>query len=117
MDEHQGSAPCIPVWKTGVYLSTLMLGEMESSAGIAGTRETKCWRWAVAEPLEMDRRMDLDGTRPTIREANVNYGATDLWRNWKFKRSSSSLPTLFFDTRFTVGQADHFPWWPYASSW
>jgi len=23
MDEHQGSAPCIPVWKTGVYLSTL----------------------------------------------------------------------------------------------
>ena len=27
MDEHQGSAPCIPVWKTGVYLSTLMLGE------------------------------------------------------------------------------------------
>jgi hypothetical protein len=22
---HQGSAPCIPVWKTGVYLSTLML--------------------------------------------------------------------------------------------
>jgi hypothetical protein len=28
MDEHQGSAPCIPVWKTGVYPSTLMLGEM-----------------------------------------------------------------------------------------
>src|SRR5215510_3235224 len=25
LDEHQGSAPCIPVWKTGVYLSTLML--------------------------------------------------------------------------------------------
>ena len=25
MDEHQGSAPCIPVWKTGVYLSTPML--------------------------------------------------------------------------------------------
>jgi hypothetical protein len=23
--EHQGSAPCIPVWKTGVYLSTPML--------------------------------------------------------------------------------------------
>ncbi len=23
--EHQGIAPCIPVWKTGVYLSTLML--------------------------------------------------------------------------------------------
>ena len=64
--EHQGSAPCIPVWlairssereserpsvaesygghpsllgsegwKTGVYLSTPMLGEMESRAGIA----------------------------------------------------------------------------------
>src|SRR5216117_792070 len=28
MDEHQGSAPGIPVWKTGVYLSTPMLGEM-----------------------------------------------------------------------------------------
>lgn len=27
MDEHQGSAPCTPVWKTGVYLLTLMLGE------------------------------------------------------------------------------------------
>src|SRR5436190_8226896 len=24
MDEHQGSAPCIPVWKTGVWRSTLM---------------------------------------------------------------------------------------------
>jgi hypothetical protein len=24
MDEHQGIAPCIPVWKTGVYLSTPM---------------------------------------------------------------------------------------------
>ena len=35
MDEHQGSAPCIPVWKTGVYLSTPMPDEMESRAGIA----------------------------------------------------------------------------------
>ena len=35
MDEHQGSAPCIPVWKTGVYLSTPMLEERESRAGIA----------------------------------------------------------------------------------
>ena len=26
MVEHRGSAPRIPVWKTGVYLSTLMLG-------------------------------------------------------------------------------------------
>jgi Sir2 family protein len=26
---HQGIAPCIPVWKTGVFLSTLMPGEME----------------------------------------------------------------------------------------
>ena len=34
----------------------------------------------------------------TVREANVNRGATDLWRNWEFKRSSSSLPTLFCDT-------------------
>jgi hypothetical protein len=25
MVEHQGIAPCIPVWKTGVYLSTPML--------------------------------------------------------------------------------------------
>ena len=28
MVEHQGSAPCIPVWKTGVYLSTPMLDEI-----------------------------------------------------------------------------------------
>ena len=34
MVEHQGIAPCIPVWKTGVYLSTLMLEEMESRAGV-----------------------------------------------------------------------------------
>ena len=47
--EHQGIAPCIPVWKTGVYLSTPMLGKqleppyvgcyvglkLESRAGIA----------------------------------------------------------------------------------
>ena len=26
---HQGIAPCIPVWKTGVFLSTPMPGEME----------------------------------------------------------------------------------------
>jgi hypothetical protein len=32
--EHQGNAPCIPVWKTGVFLSTPML-EMESRAGFA----------------------------------------------------------------------------------
>src|SRR4029453_14704843 len=38
MDEHQGSAPCIPVWKTGVYLSTPMLGEMEFRVGISGMR-------------------------------------------------------------------------------
>ena len=35
MDGHEGSAPSTPVWKTGVYLSTLMLEEMESRAGIA----------------------------------------------------------------------------------
>src|SRR6266566_8071531 len=35
MVEHQGIAPCIPVWKTGVYLSTPMLEKMESRAGIA----------------------------------------------------------------------------------
>ena len=30
MVEHQGIAPCIPVWKTGVYLSTPMLEKLES---------------------------------------------------------------------------------------
>ena len=35
MVEHQGIAPCIPVWKTGVCLSTPMLEELESRAGIA----------------------------------------------------------------------------------
>jgi hypothetical protein len=35
MDEHQGIAPCIPRWKRSVYLSTPMLEEMESRAGIA----------------------------------------------------------------------------------
>jgi hypothetical protein len=28
MVEHQGIAPCIPVWKTGVYLSTPMLEQI-----------------------------------------------------------------------------------------
>ena len=27
MVDHQGIAPCIPVWKAGVYLSTPMLGK------------------------------------------------------------------------------------------
>ena len=31
MDEHQGSVPCIPVWKTGVYLSTPMLEKWPAS--------------------------------------------------------------------------------------
>ena len=35
MVEHQGIAPCIPAWKAGACLSTPMLGEMESRAGIA----------------------------------------------------------------------------------
>jgi hypothetical protein len=33
MVEHQGIAPCIPVWKTGVCLSTPMLEEMARRAG------------------------------------------------------------------------------------
>ncbi len=37
MDGHVGNAPTIPVWKTGVYLSTLMLGEMESRVRFALT--------------------------------------------------------------------------------
>ena len=41
--EHQGSAPCIPVWKTGVYLSTPMLvgipcWNRTSLRGFAGRR-------------------------------------------------------------------------------
>ena len=46
MVEHQGIAPCIPVWKTGVYLSTLMLGKLESRAGIApafAVLQTAAW--------------------------------------------------------------------------
>ena len=35
MDEHQGIAPCIPRWKRSVYLSTPMLGRMESRKGVA----------------------------------------------------------------------------------
>ena len=43
MVEHQGSAPCIPVWKTGVYLSTPMLvgipcWNCTSLCGFAGRR-------------------------------------------------------------------------------
>ena len=37
MVEHQGIAPCIPVWKTGVYLSTPMLEKMESRVRVALT--------------------------------------------------------------------------------
>jgi hypothetical protein len=33
--EHEGIAPSTPVWKTGMFLSTLMLGKLESRAGIA----------------------------------------------------------------------------------
>ena len=46
MDGHVGSAPTIPVWKTGVYLSTLMPDEMESRAGVAPTYavlQTAAW--------------------------------------------------------------------------
>ena len=35
MVEHESNALSIPVWKTGVCLSTLMPEEMESRAGIA----------------------------------------------------------------------------------
>ena len=35
MDGHEGSAPSIPVWKTGVCLSTPIPGEMDTRAGIA----------------------------------------------------------------------------------
>ena len=37
MDGHVGSAPTIPVWKTGVCLSTLMPEEMESRVRFALT--------------------------------------------------------------------------------
>src|SRR5262245_20941044 len=50
MDGHVGSAPTTPVWKTGVYLSTLMPGEMarraearRAKAGIpCGSRTRLC---------------------------------------------------------------------------
>ena len=35
MVEHQGIAPCIAVWKTGVCLSTPMPGKLESRARVA----------------------------------------------------------------------------------
>ena len=44
--EHQGIAPCIPAWKAGVYLSTPMLGKMESRKGVApfcAVLQTAAW--------------------------------------------------------------------------
>ena len=46
MVEHQGIAPCIPVWKTGVYLSTPMLEKMECRARVAlawAVLQTAAW--------------------------------------------------------------------------
>ena len=42
MDGHESNALSIPVWKTGVYLSTLMPDEMESRVRFALT-------WAVLQ--------------------------------------------------------------------
>ena len=51
MVEHQGIAPCIPVWSasarlSGVCLSTPMLGKLESRAGVApasAVLQTAAW--------------------------------------------------------------------------
>src|SRR5438105_10774903 len=44
MVEHQGSAPCIPVWKTGVYLSTPMLDGVARRAGAPRANAgMPCW--------------------------------------------------------------------------
>src|ERR1035437_765738 len=59
MVEYQGIAPCIPVWKTGVYLSTPMLGEMESRVSIALTcavLQTAAWAARPTRHLKMSGR-------------------------------------------------------------
>jgi hypothetical protein len=56
MVEHQGIAPCIQVWKTGVYLSTPMLEKMESREGVAPAcvvLRTTAW---AARPMDDDLR-------------------------------------------------------------
>src|SRR5438552_3644475 len=67
MDEHQGNAPCIPVWKTGVYLSTLMLGEMESRAGIAPAS----W-WPCASTFA-NRRLNCSANGIEIESAGGSF--------------------------------------------
>jgi NAD-dependent deacetylase len=47
MDEHQGIAPCIPRWKRGVYLSTLMLEEID-----VGGRQS----WLLISPVEVQNQ-------------------------------------------------------------
>src|SRR5436853_3237947 len=93
MDEHQGNAPCIPVWKTGVYLSTLMLGEMESRAGIAPAS----W-WPCASTFA-NRRLNCSANGIEIESAGGSFhprprclllGVLEPFALWQSARTEQS---------------------------
>src|SRR5512140_2553752 len=92
MVEHQGIAPCIPVWKTGVYLSTPMLEmKLESRAGVAPTctvLQTAAWAARPTGPLNADWRMQSVECRTeafasagtVVRLFALNQSYLRIWR-------------------------------------
>ena len=74
MVEHQGIAPCIPVWKTGVYLSTPMLEEMAGCrvqcAGEFSERSLKVRRLL----REQEQGGALPPALTILRDANTGAG-------------------------------------------
>ena len=97
---HQGIAPCIPVWKTGVFLSTLMPGEMELIVVVGCFKRRN--NPAMTIPAELLQRLaaaksvtvltgagvSAESGVPTFRDAQ-----TGLWA--KFSPEELATPRAF----------------------
>ena len=73
MVEHQGSAPCIPVWKTGVYLSTPMF---VGNPVLELIERLLCHTTSVAQGLRLEMNDALASAE--YRSAVVNKPSDDV---------------------------------------
>jgi hypothetical protein len=82
MVEHRGIAPCIPVWKTGVYLSTPMLemGKWLAEPELAPGNQDACLRTGVLRC----------GSAPRLRRRERRLESrTRLARAWAFLQTAA----------------------------
>ena len=96
MDEHQGIAPCIPVWKTGLCLSTPMLGTSESTTARTPAKQNFVVHVFLLSKSESPRQ------EPAVRQRE------NLWKE--------NLAKPPFGLRLRAGPTVSNCWWDFSPS-